>query len=221
MWRGYIGSNAKTEGIVMKETKDNNAQVTDQFIKTNAQAESMEEVVANVGIYFNGADTLLGEEGWIKVYSEETGDLLETFTKETWNKYTASNPYKYIIPVKHIRVETSTIIQKETTLYVYNIKEIKDEKITSKYTREQFDELKYIQSTLVGYLAGEYITTVTHQANYEAPISVATIDISKNTISTQGTEKNIELKIRTQAVDRNNQVRWQNGAFLENYQQKS
>ena len=139
---------------------------------------------------------------------------LGTFTKENWNQYNASNPYRYSIAVKHIRVETSEIVKKETALYVYNIKEIDDEKITTKYTREQFDELQYIKSTLVGYLAGEYAGTSTHQAIYEAPVSIATINISKNTISTQGTEKNDKITIQAQASSANNQVECLNGNFL-------
>lgn len=128
----------------MKETATGNAQVTDQFIKTNAEEESTDDVVSNVGIYFTGTDNILGEDGWIKVYNEETGDLLVTFTKYDWNKYSSSNPYKYELPVKHIRVETSGIVKDESYLYVYNIKEIDDNKITEKYERAQFDELQYI-----------------------------------------------------------------------------
>ncbi len=213
-WRGYVGTNAELDGIIMKETRDGEAQVSDQFIKTDSSTESVDDVVSNVGIYFNGADTLLGEEGWIRVYDEDTGNLLVTFTQSDWNKYTSSNPYTYEIPVKHIRVETSTIQKNEASLYVYNIKEIDDEKITTKYEREAFDELQYISSTLVGYVAGEYVETDTHQANYEAPISVANISISNNTISTQATEKNEKITIQASANTSANQIAWQNGIFL-------
>ena len=214
MWKGYVGTNAELDGIVMKETKAGEAIVSDKFVKTDSSEESMEGVVSNVGIYFSGADNLLGEEGWIKVYDEETGNLLETFTKDKWNKYTSSNPYKYELPVRHIRIETSKVQKNEASLYVYNVKEIDDEKLTNKYEREAFDTLQYINSTLVGYLAGEYIESRTGTANYEAPISIANITISKNAISTQGTEKNDIIKIQAQAVESNNQVKWQNGTFL-------
>ena len=104
----------------MKETVTGNAQVTDQFIKTDSTEESVDDVISNIGIYFSGADNVLGEEGWIKVYDEETGNLLVTFTAEDWNKYTSGNPYKYEIPVKHIRVETSAVINDESYFYAYN-----------------------------------------------------------------------------------------------------
>ena len=213
-WRGYVGTNAKLDGMTMKETKDGEEQVTDEFIKTDASQESMDDVASNVGIYFSGADSILGENGEIKVYDEDTGNLLVTFTQKDWNKYTANNPYRYEIPVKHIRVETSALQKNEASLYVYNIKEIDDDKITTKYTREEFDKLQYIKSTLVGYISGEYVETDTHQANYEAPISVAEISISKNTISTQSTEKNEKITIQAYADQTANQVKWQNGTFL-------
>ena len=213
-WEAFVGTNAELSGIVMKETKDGEEQVTDQFIKTDSTEESTSDVVSNVGIYVNGADDLLGEDGWIKVYDEETDELLVTFTKDNWNRYTSGNPYKYEYPVKNIRVETSNVQVNEDRLYVYNIKEIDDEKITEKYTRNQFDELEYIKSTLTGYLAGSYVETDISQAVYEAPISVADVSISKNTISTQATEKNEIISIMTEANTSYNEVEWKDGMFL-------
>ena len=105
-WYAYTGTNGKTTGLVMKETKEGQAQVVDQFIKTDSTEVSMEEITSNIGIYFTGAGNLLKEDGWIKVYDEETGNLLVTFTKDNWNKYTPTNPYKYEMPVKHIRITT-------------------------------------------------------------------------------------------------------------------
>ena len=214
LWQAYVGTGENLPGLVMKETVTENAQVTDQFIKTNAEEESTDDVVSNVGVYFTGADNILGEDGWIKVYNEETGDLLVTFTKDDWNKYSSSNPYKYELPVKHVRIETSGIVNDESYLYVYNIKEIDDNKITEKYERAQFDELQYIKSTLVGYVGETYVNTDTHQANYEAPISVANIRISKNTISTQATEKNEIITIEAEGNTNYNEVKWKNGIFL-------
>ena len=214
LWRAYIGTGENLPGIIMKETKTEEAQVTDQFIKTDSTEESVDDVISNIGIYFSGADNVLGEEGWIKVYDEETGNLLVTFTADDWNKYTSGNPYKYELPVKHIRVETSAVINDESYFYAYNIKEIYDDKVTEKYTKEQFDELQYIKSTLVGYVGETYVNTDTHQAHYEAPISVADIGISNNTISTQTTEKNEKLTITARKDSSSNQVGWVDGSFI-------
>ncbi|MCI8587147.1 MAG: hypothetical protein HFJ49_00860, partial [Clostridia bacterium] len=213
-WHGKIGKNTPLENFIMKETITGNQQVSDYFIKKDSQTESAEEVITNVGIYFGGADVVLGEEGWIKVYDEETGNLIETFTKEKWNKYTASRPYKYETPVKHIRVETSQVIKELVSLYIYNVKEIDSEKITEKYTQEEFEEIEYIKSTVQGYLGGIYVNTSLHQATYEAPISLATIKLSKSAISTQETEKDLEITLKTETQENQHQVSWRDGIFL-------
>ena len=211
IWQGYIGTNTELNTITMKETQNGGEQVVDQFIKTDSSQESMEDVTSNVGIYFSGMDDLLGTEGYINIYDEETDNLLVTFTAVDWNKYTSSNPYRYETSVKHIRVETSPAIKNDTYFYVYNVKELDDEKILEKYEREQFDELQYIKSQLVMYIGDTLIGTDTHSAHYEAPYSIATISISNNTLSTQVTEENDIITIHADANTSANQVRWLNG----------
>ena len=213
-WQACIGTNSNLGSIVMKETSDSEEQVVDQFIKSDSTEERMEDVVTNVGIYFSGADRMLGTNGYINVYDEETGNLLVTFNSKDWNKYTSNNPYRYETSVKHIRVETSNIVGNDAYFYVYNVKELNDEQILEKYEKEQFDELDYIKSTLVGYVGGQYVETDTHQAHYEAPFSIASISISKNTISTQATEENGIITISATANESSNQIKWLNGAFL-------
>ena len=213
-WQGYIGTNTELNTITMKETKNDQEQVVDQFIKTDSSQESMEDVTSNVGIYFSGMDDLLGTEGYINVYDEETDNLLVTFTADDWNKYTSSNPYRYETAVKHIRVETSPAVKNDTHFYVYNVKELDDEEILTKYERTQFDELQYIKSQLVMYIGETLIGTDTHQANYEAPYSIASISISNNTLSTQVTEENDIITITADANESANQVKWIDGIFL-------
>ena len=212
-WYGYTGTAGESTGMVMKETKNESSQVTDEFIKADSSTETMEDVTTNVGIAFSNASNLLGDDGWIKVYDEETGILIETFDKGTWSKYSESNPYIYEKPVKHIRIETSAT-KAENSLTVYNIKELDDEYITENYTREQFDNLKYIKSTLTGYLGENYINTDTHSAVYEAPYSIAKIRLEKNVLSTQETEKNDQIIITAQNIPAYNQIGWLNGSFL-------
>ena len=212
-WYGFTGSDGKSTGMIMKETKDGETQVSDQFIKADSTTESMENITTNIGIYFGNPVNLLGENGWIKVYDDETGNLIHEFTKTDWSKYTENNPYKYDVQIKHIKVVTSET-NASNSISVYHVKKLDDEYITNNYTREQFDNLKYIKSTLTGYVGENYINTDTHSANYEAPYSLATISLSKNTISTQETEKNMQIKIETQGDEGANQEKWQNGAFL-------
>ncbi len=214
-WKAYIGTNQELAGLIMKETADGQDQVTDLFIKTDATQDSTDDVVSNIGVYFSGADNILGEDGWIKIYDDETDELLVTFTASDWSKYSSSNPYYYEREVKHIRVETSEVQKNEASLYVYNIKEIDDDALVEKYEREQFDELQYIQSTLSGYIGESFIKTDTAQAHYEAPYSIATISIDNGTISTQATEEGAIITIKAEEENSTyNQVGWENGIFL-------
>ena len=218
-WYATTGTTGETTGITMKETKDGEAQVADEFIKSNGTRETMENVTTNIGIAFQGADGFIAEDGWIKVYDEDTGNLLATFTKDNWNSYTASNPYRYEIPVKHIRVETSNTIANTNAsssqgLNVYNIKKLDDEYITTNYTKEQFKGLNYISSTLEGYISGNHFQTKTSQASYEEPFSIANIKISNNTISTQVTEESEKITIETTQNTSNNVMGWVDGSFI-------
>ena len=120
-WYGSTGSDGQSSGMIMKETKDGETQVSDQFVKSDSTTESMENVTTNVGIYFGDPVNLLGQNGWIRVYDDETGNLLHEFTKADWNKYAESNPYKYDTEVKHVKIVTSET-QPNKSLNVYHIK---------------------------------------------------------------------------------------------------
>ena len=213
MWKVIRGIDGSPASVIMKETQDGEKQKVDNFIKTDSTIEEMENITANVGIGFSGADNILKEDGWIKVYNDETNDLIVMFTRDNWNNYTSSNPYIYEYPIDHIRVETSET-KNNAVMYVYNIKELDDEYITNKYTKEEFDNLQYIESTLTGYFGGSYINTDINQAHYEAPYSFAGIGLSNNTISTQATEKNEKIIITADYDKNSNQVGWVNGSFL-------
>ena len=212
-WYVSKGTNEVTDGLIMKERKNGEDIVSDSFVKTYKTTDSMENLITNIGIGFANADKFLAEDGFIKVYDDETDELLVTFTKDDWGKYTKTSPYKFSMPVKHIRVETSET-QSSQYLYVYSQKQLDDEYITTNYTREQFDDLKYIKSNLKVYAGEKLLGTVTHSANYEAPYSIANLIVSKDTLSTQLTEKNEILTIRATANESMNQVKWVNGSFL-------
>ena len=212
-WYISKGTNESSDGLIMKERKDGEATVADSLVKVDATRDSMESLTTNIGIGFGNADKFLGDDGYIKVYDDETDELLVTFTKDDWGKYTRTSPYKFSMPVKHIRVETSQT-QDTQYFYVYSQKQLDDEYITTNYTREQFDELKYIESHLNVYAGTKLLGTLTHMANYEAPYSIAELTLSKNTLSTQLTEKNEILTIKATANESANQVGWTNGSFL-------
>ena len=211
-WEGNTGTQGKSTGIIMKSADANGTTVDDEFVFTDGSSESIANLTSNIGIAFSGANKLLGDGGWIKVYDDDTNQLIETFTKDTWNKYTEYSYYKYSMPIKHIRVETS-----ETTdlssLEVYNIKQLDDEAIYKKYTEAQFSRIKYVKSYLAGYISATLINTTLHNALYEAPLADASISVTPDVMSTQKTEEHAKIEIRTTS-DMNLRQSWKNGIFL-------
>ena len=218
-WHVSTGTEGEHEKLVLKENKDGESVKEDTFIKSDNTEDSMQEIASNVGIYFSGADKLINIGGEIKVYDVETDNLLVTFTKnggngtKKWSSYTLSNPYYYEVPVKHIRVEVSST-NSLSNMTIYNIKKIDDSNIYEKYTKEEFDNLKYIKTNLSLYADGNLIDSKIHQAVYEEPYSIANISISNNTISTQVTEENFKIYVNVEDYESNNQIGFTNGTYL-------
>lgn len=205
-WRAYVGTTESTDSLILKEN------VTDSFIKNNGSEESMDGITNYKGIYFGNIKNMLGEDGYIKVYDDETDELLETFDKTNVNKYSRSNPYKYEKLIKKIRIETSSTT-KDTSLYIYHVKELDDDAIIEKYEREEFDNLQYIKSELNAYRGNSQVK-VSNKARYISSMSIADIELSKDILSTQETEKNLKMFIRTQCSEERNLEKWTNGTFL-------
>ncbi len=218
-WYVSKGDEERSDGIIMKERKDGEDTVSDTFVKADTTTESMENLTTNIGIGFENADKFLAEDGFIKVYDDETDELLVTFTKDDWGKYTKTSPYKFSMPVKHIRVETSET-QSSQYLYVYSQKQLDDEYITTNYTKEEFDNLKQIRSNLNVYAGTNLLGDSTSTANYEAPYSVASLSISNS----YGTGPNSIIKkggiLVTNAQDIIKYYEAKNVKFIENENKK-
>ncbi len=220
-WDAYTGSAEEIYGIKMQEpTEDVEGEDEDRFLDSENNFYDMSSLSKNVGIYFSGADTILGENGKIEVYDAEEGKLINTFTSANWNMYDSENPYRYETPITHIRIQTSKA-NKNSSLTVYNIKEIDDTALIEKFQEKpQFDKLQSIYSYLDGYIktkeeGEEYknINTDTGEAIYEAPISVASIEVARDTYGTQREEKDINITIKT-ISSYYNMEGWTNGRFL-------
>lgn len=222
-WYVHTGPEGDTSGMVLKETKDGNEQATDQFVTSDGSFESIDDITTNVGISFVNATSMLGEDGWIKVYNDEDGDekdtLIASFTKTEWEKYNPDNPYRYGSSVKHIRLETSGT-SSNSFMYIYNLKELNDEKIVDTYSEEDFIALRSIKSNLVGYLDGvEYNPYWQYASSYELPYAVADISLAKSSgvndaFSTQVTEKDVKITIKASGNENLNQLKWKKGTFL-------
>ncbi len=216
-WYARMGSEGKTTGIIMKETKTDseNTKVSDKFVKADNTEDSLEDITKNIGIYFEKVSTVLGKDGWIKVYDDETDNLVEEFNSSNWSNYTKTNPYIYKTPIRHIRIETSET-NSQSSLEVYNIKELDDNAIINKYELEEFLNIKYIKSTVSGYVNQDanYINTDTYNAKYIEDTSIARVSIKENTLSTQEINKDNQLIIETIYFKNSNMEKWQNGSFL-------
>ena len=215
-WYAYTGSQGVIDSFQLKETDSN---YSDVFMSNDAQKTyPMSDFTNNVGIYFTNADNMLEDDGYINVINDETDEIIHTFTKEEWNNYNSTSPYMYDTPVKHIRVETSKT-KANSILYVNNIKEIDDNALTEKFSREEFDTLGQINTYLTGNMKLVGSQEYTHiedeigVAIYEEPVSVAEITVRSDTMGTQSTEDGITITISTKN-DYYNMRGWTNGRFL-------
>ncbi len=213
IWNAQTGTE-RTKGIIMKETVTDNKYVSDQFIKKDGSLESMENITSNIGIRFrNNPENMLGENGWIKVYDDETDMLLETFTKSTWTNY-ISDMFRFEMPIKHIRIETSETELNES-LSIICVKEIDVQTIIDNYTKEQFYELEYIKTQLEGEIeilegTSKVKNTDVDRAEYRGPKSAMAMTTDTKVISTQKTKENVQLNLWAGYTSE----LWTNGVFL-------
>ena len=204
--------------IANVELREQDANYTDKFQKTDGTYEDMLAYSKNIGIYFTTPGAMFGENGWIKVYNDETDELIHEFTSEDWDNYTKENPYMYDTPIDHIRIETSSA-DKVSSFTATNIKELNSQQLTTDKTREEFDKLSKIYSYLSGY--AKYSEEEEYQkikdaqgiANYDETLSMAQItNVTPTTLSTQE-ETNMKITIGTVNLGYNVEG-WKNGTFL-------
>ena len=209
-------------GVILKEAYQGQRK-SDLFITSNGNQESMENLTKNVSIYIQYTTKMFGNDGWIKVYNDDTNELLVTFDSKNMYQYSQNNPYWYKEPVKHVRVETSKMYDTSSDLYVYHTKELDDAYITTHYTKEQFDNLSSIRSYAMAY-AGEYEVSDYNSATYTYPVSLVGMDIDNNdyyndeTIVSTQQEKDMRIRIGVPSTefDVNNTIisKWKNGQYL-------
>lgn len=211
-WYAFRGTKGEVSSMIMSETKEDSEEMYgDKFDQT-----IMQEYTTNKGIYFDGQDKMLGENGTISVYNNDTNELIKIFTKEDWNTYNVNNPYIYKEPVKHVRVETSTATT-DSTLIVSNVKELDAKKIVQDFTKEQIKAVELVYTYLTGTanIEGQASGTVkdTDYAYYVSETSYAKIEIEKNKLSTQETCNNQKIYVSTE-VTQTGDAKWRNGEFL-------
>lgn len=209
--RGNIG---EVSSVIMKETPE---KYTDEFLDTSDNHISMLRYTDNIGIYFSGAGNLLGDEGYINVYNDETNELIHTFTKDDWANYDSHDFYKYETPIKHIRIETSATV-KDKNFGVYNVKNINDGLLTQEISKEDFEELAYVYSYLTGRVtyseqaSSESVNKI-GIAEYSGKKALATISTENSKIETKETTNNYKIYINTYSLW-GNDIKWKNGQFI-------
>ena len=207
-WKGYTGNEIQ-DGMYMKEKQ------SDKFLNSSEIYTDMTNYIKTTGVYFSNLDGLLPEDGWIKVYDNETDELLLSVTKSECNDYTSSSPFKFEKTVKSIRVETSKI-NPNSYLYLYQIKEIDDDKITSEISLEEFEKINYIYSYVEGGKIENSIKTeinsTENYAYYEKQVSALKFNVSPTVISNQET-KDMTMTITTE-TSYYNEAKWGNSIFV-------
>lgn len=209
-WMAVRGAEGKVKSIKISEQKSL-GKYGDRW-----GYDVMEEYVSNTGIYFSGASGMLGTNGTIKVYDDTTNELLETFTSKNWGKYTSTNPYKFAVPVKHIRVETSEA-STNSNLYVNCIKEIDMKKLMSNYTLEKIKSINYIYTYVTGKFNvdgdSEHEVRNSDSVEWVSNKSYATVSMKKSETTTDKTMQNQEIYIKAEATETYDS-KWKNGQFI-------
>ena len=210
-WIATRGGIGEVPSMIMSETREENEKYGDKFSDI-----VMDDYILNTGIYFENADEILGETGEIKIYNNDTNELIKTFTAKDWKIYTKQNPYKYETPVKHIRVETSKA-NINSTLVVYNIKELQTVKFVQNYTLEQLKQMNTVYTYMTGVcnIEGQEsgIRNVLDYAEFIEEKSMATISVSKNQLETQETTQNQQITI-TARCNNIGDSKWKNANYI-------
>lgn len=202
IYRMVTGADGASKGATMKETEE------DKFVKTDSSFVSMENIstITGIKIYKYG---FLNNDGWIKIYDDETGNLVKTI-----DALASGNTYTFDTPIKHIRIETSEN-KKNSHMEVVLYKEIDNEYISKKYTKEEVEDFKYIRTSGSGYLGGRHVNTDTNTIQYQEEYSTADVKMSVNNFNTQITEKDNQITINASSYsEHDNTLGWIDGSFL-------
>ena len=122
-------------------------------------------VVTNKGISFYIDPTVLNENSTIKIYNDETNELIHTFDRNEIIEY-QNKIYNYSTPIKHVKVVLNNInLNKRYAVKIRHEKEINDEELIKLTTKESFLNLRYIKSSFQQKTSDQTITANT-SANY-------------------------------------------------------
>lgn len=221
---GFNANKIEGHTFMLKESSEHDA---DELIDGSANSTSMNDYISNIGVCFYGSfKNLLGQDGEIKLYDDDTNVLLHKFTIKELSTYNSSdNSYYYFeSPVKHVRAEISEIVD-SGNFTIYFKKKIDDTKLTTDFSKEEFDKFQHIYTYLDGYLGtvgedgtSQFVKTLftLADAKYVEPYTYAEININPSYITNQSTVKNVILNIKGNSNDYAHNE-WKDGILLIKY----
>ena len=141
VWRPY-SEKITTNEIELTENKRNYGDTL------GAPEINIKDVVVNKGINFRIKPESLTENSTIKIYDDETNELIREYNR-TEILENNSKDYKYNRPIKHVKIVLNNIkIDDRSDNYFIHYKEINDEELIKLTNKEAFEKLGYIKSGL-------------------------------------------------------------------------
>ena len=92
--------------------------------------------------FYESPKKLLGDDGWIKVYNNDTNELISAFNSSNWDSY-IDKPFIYENDVSNIKVLTSKLLN-PMIFRIENIMNISDKEVVNEINQNNFDKLNYI-----------------------------------------------------------------------------
>ena len=186
----------------------------------------LEKYIINNGLYFENVEEVLGAEGSISIYNNDTNELIRTLTVAEAKTYTAENPLMFEEEekqnLKHIRIETTTIANTETKVFkVVSLKEIDKDLFKADYTNADVEDIEILNTQLEGTLqssaadGSEAVITIKayDRVHLFNKTSYAEIEVETKQISTVKTLENEKILIKTLIGNNEYDSNWKNGRF--------
>ena len=97
--------------------------------------------------FYESPKKLLGDDGWIKVYNNDTNELIAAFNSSNWDSY-IDNPFIYENDVPNIKILTSKLLN-SMMFRIENIMNISDKEVVNEINKNNFDKLQIQVNLLV------------------------------------------------------------------------
>ena len=118
---------------------------------------------------------MLGDDGWIKVYNNDTNELIAAFNSSNWNSY-IDKPFIYENDVTNIRVLTSKLVT-PAMFKIENVMNISDREVVDEINKNEFDKLNYINKH-IDYSSKLTANSSEFTGNGNADISVSYYELN-------------------------------------------